>query len=136
MLQPERKPVKTISLFTGAGGLDIGFHAAGFEVLACVEIDPNYCKTLEANKGKGKVFGPNTAILREDVRKFKADNYAGLSVQCIIGGPPCQTFSAAGRRAGGVLGTADARGRLFHSYCHILDLIKPQVFVFENVYGL
>jgi len=132
----ERRAIKTLSLFTGAGGLDIGFHAAGFEVLACVEIDRNYCDTLEANKGAERAFSPKTRILREDVRKFKAEDYAGLGIQCIIGGPPCQTFSAAGRRSGGVLGISDARGRLFNAYCHILDVIAPKVFVFENVYGL
>lgn len=136
MPRPIMPPIKTISLFTGAGGLDIGFHSAGFEILACVEIDGNYCITLEANKGKGRTFGARTRILREDVRKFDAAEYADLGVQCIIGGPPCQTFSAAGRRSGGVLGTSDARGRLFSAYCDILDIIKPRVFVFENVYGL
>lgn len=131
-----RKPIKTLSLFSGAGGLDIGFHAAGYEIVACVEIDGNYCKTLEANKGPGKTFGKGTQVLCEDVRKFRAEEYTDRGIECIIGGPPCQTFSAAGRRSGGVLGTSDARGRLFNSYCHILEVLKPKVFVFENVYGL
>lgn len=132
----ERSPVKTLSLFSGAGGLDIGFHQAGFDIVACVEIEANYCKTLEANKGPGKTYGPNTKVFREDVKKFKAEDYAGKGIECIIGGPPCQTFSAAGRRSGGVLGTSDARGRLFSTYCYILQVIEPRVFVFENVYGL
>lgn len=131
-----RKPIKTLSLFSGAGGLDIGFHAAGYDIVACVEIDGNYCKTLEANIGSGKTFGPDTRIFCEDVRKFNAREFAGRGIECIIGGPPCQTFSAAGRRSGGVLGTSDARGRLFKTYCEILDIIKPKMFVFENVYGL
>lgn len=132
-----RKPqLKTLSLFSGAGGLDIGFHAAGYEIVACVEIDQNYCKTLEANKGSDKTFGVNTQIICEDVRKFDATRFKRHGIECIIGGPPCQTFSAAGRRSGGVLGTSDARGRLFQSYCEILDILKPSVFVFENVYGL
>ncbi len=132
----EKGPIKTLSLFSGAGGLDIGFHQAGYDIVACVEIEANYCKTLDANRGPGRVFSKGTKILREDVRKFKAEEYAGQGIDCIIGGPPCQTFSAAGRRSGGVLGTSDARGRLFHAYCHILEVVKPQVFVFENVYGL
>jgi DNA (cytosine-5)-methyltransferase 1 len=131
-----KRLIKTISLFSGAGGLDIGFHAAGYDIIACVEIDGNHCKTLEANKGRGKTFGTHCSILCEDVRKFDAQKFADQGVECIIGGPPCQTFSAAGRRSGGVLGTSDARGRLFNAYCRILEIIKPKVFVFENVYGL
>lgn len=136
MTQHKRRPVKTLSLFTGAGGLDIGFHAAGFKVIACVEIERNYCLTLEANKGHDKTFDSQTRVFCEDVRKFRAEDFADQNIECIIGGPPCQTFSAAGRRSGGVLGTSDARGRLFKSYCEILSVIKPRVFVFENVYGL
>jgi DNA (cytosine-5)-methyltransferase 1 len=136
MRNSTKKSIKTISLFTGAGGLDIGFHAAGFDIVACVEIDGNYCKTLESNQGLGKTFRTDCRILCDDVRKFDAWEFANKGIECIIGGPPCQTFSAAGRRSGGVLGTADARGRLFNAYCRILEIVKPEVFVFENVYGL
>ncbi len=136
MVDSAKRLIKTISLFSGAGGLDIGFHAAGYDIIACVEIDGNYCKTLEANRGHGKTFDEHCDILCEDVRKFDAGRFAKQGVECIIGGPPCQTFSAAGRRSGGVLGTSDARGRLFNAYCRILEIIEPKVFVFENVYGL
>lgn len=130
------KRIKTLSLFSGAGGLDIGFHAAGFEIIACVELEAAYCKTLQANSGAGKVLGENAEVHCTDIRKFDPTPYANLGIECVIGGPPCQTFSAAGRRSGGVLGTIDARGRLFESYCRILQVIQPAVFVFENVYGL
>ncbi len=136
MDDPRRRPIKTLSLFSGAGGLDIGFHMAGYDIVACVEIDPHYARTLEANKGPDKVYGPSAQVFAIDVRRFDAHQFTGAGIECIIGGPPCQTFSAAGRRSGGVLGTSDARGRLFLAYCHILDIIKPQMFVFENVYGL
>jgi DNA (cytosine-5)-methyltransferase 1 len=128
--------IKTLSLFSGAGGLDIGFHSQGFDIVGCVEIEGNYCKTLEANKGEGKTFPPDCSIFHGDVRRFDAARFANAGIECIIGGPPCQTFSAAGRRSGGVLGTSDPRGRLFKAYCHILEVIGPKVFVFENVYGL
>lgn len=131
-----RKKIKTLSLFTGAGGLDIGFHKAGFDILGCVEIEPAYAKSLEKNRGADQFFGPNVNIHCEDIRNFDPSPYVGIGIECVIGGPPCQTFSAAGRRSGGVLGTVDARGRLFESYCRILEAISPQVFVFENVYGL
>jgi DNA (cytosine-5)-methyltransferase 1 len=135
-LNSPKRNIKTISLFTGAGGLDIGFHQSGFDIVACVELEGHYCKTLEANRGQGKTLGSHCKILCEDVRTFDAQEFANQGVECIIGGPPCQTFSAAGRRSGGVLGTSDARGRLFSAYCRILKIIKPEVFVFENVYGL
>lgn len=135
-MAPPRGLIKTLSLFSGAGGLDIGFHNAGYEILGCVEIEPAYCRTLEANTGRGKLFGRETTIHCIDIKNFDPTPYIGRGIECVIGGPPCQTFSAAGRRSGGVLGTIDARGRLFKSYCRILEAIKPQVFVFENVYGL
>lgn len=131
-----QKKIKTLSLFSGAGGLDIGFHSAGFDILGCVEINPAYAKTLEQNKGPGRLFGPKLNVHCQDIREFDPTPYVGIGVECVIGGPPCQTFSAAGRRSGGVLGTNDLRGRLFESYCRILEAISPAVFVFENVYGL
>jgi DNA (cytosine-5)-methyltransferase 1 len=131
-----QKKIKTLSLFSGAGGLDIGFHSAGFDILGCVEIEPAYAKSLERNKGPGRLFGPKLNVHCEDIRNFDPTPYVGIGIECVIGGPPCQTFSAAGRRSGGVLGTIDPRGRLFESYCRILEAVSPQVFVFENVYGL
>lgn len=129
-----KQKIKTLSLFSGAGGLDIGFHQAGFDIVACVEIEAAYCKTLEANKGR--YFDSKLNVHCTDIRLFDPQPYADQGIECVIGGPPCQTFSAAGRRSGGVLGTDDDRGRLFESYCRILEVIKPKVFVFENVYGL
>jgi len=128
--------IKTLSLFSGAGGLDVGFHMAGFEIVACVELESKYCKSLEENKRRGSYIGKRTVIHNMDIRNFDPELYKDEGIECIIGGPPCQTFSAAGRRAGGVIGTQDLRGQLYAEYCHILDVIKPKVFVFENVYGL
>jgi DNA (cytosine-5)-methyltransferase 1 len=128
--------IKTLSLFSGAGGLDLGFHQAGFDIVACVEIEEAYCKTLRANSGGNRALGPHAQVFCEDVNAFDPTPFVNVGIECIIGGPPCQTFSAAGRRSGGVIGTGDARGRLFERYCEILSLIQPRVFVFENVYGL
>ena len=130
------RDIKTLSLFSGAGGLDVGFHMAGFKVVACVELEAKYCRSLEANKQQGVLFDKNTVIHNIDIRSFDPYLYKDVGIECIIGGPPCQTFSAAGRRSGGVIGTQDLRGQLYEEYCHILDVIKPRVFVFENVYGL
>jgi DNA (cytosine-5)-methyltransferase 1 len=128
--------IRTLSLFSGAGGLDLGFLAAGFDIVGCVEIEPNYCKTLRANVGGNHRFGEATTIHEIDIRKFDTAPYKNSGIQCVIGGPPCQTFSAAGRRSGGVIGTEDERGQLFQAYCRVLDELQPEVFVFENVYGL
>ena len=128
--------IKTLSLFSGAGGLDLGFHQAGFDIGACVEIEEAYCKTLRANVGGNRSLGHHVEVFCQDVNDFDPAPFVNAGIECIVGGPPCQTFSAAGRRSGGVIGTGDARGRLFERYCEILELIQPRVFVFENVYGL
>ena len=127
------RPIRTLSLFSGAGGLDIGFSDAGFEIVESVEIEEKFCQTLELNSGPGKRFD-GSKVNCIDIRQFSA---AGLGrIDFIIGGPPCQTFSAAGRRANGVLGTTDARGVLFREYVRILKELSPRGFLFENVYGI
>ena len=131
-----QKKIKTLSLFTGAGGLDIGFHQAGYDIRGCVEIEPAYCATLAANNGSSGWFESDVEIHCKSVEDFDPRPYKDASIECVIGGPPCQTFSAAGRRAGGVIGTADSRGRLFQRYSEIIEAIQPAAFVFENVYGL
>ncbi len=132
----QRKKIPTLSLFSGAGGLDLGFEQAGFEILACVEIEKTYCQTLEKNIASGAHFSKQTQLFNIDIREFDPKPFRSSGIRCIIGGPPCQTFSAAGRRSGGVIGTEDDRGQLYNAYCRILDALKPEVFVFENVYGL
>jgi len=128
--------INTLSLFAGAGGLDIGFHQAGYNILGCVEIEEKYCRTLEENRKLGTYISQETNIHNIDIRDFDVSPYLSKKIDCIIGGPPCQTFSSAGRRAGGVIGTDDERGQLYAAYCKILYCLKPKVFVFENVYGL
>ena len=125
--------IRTLSLFSGAGGLDIGFSDLGFEIISSVEIEPKFCDTLELNTGEGKKF-LNSKVNCVDIRDFSGDNL-GI-IDFIIGGPPCQTFSAAGRRANGVLGTSDARGVLFREYVRLLQKLTPKGFLFENVYGI
>ena len=136
MKNQESKNPKVLSLFSGCGGLDIGFHNAGFDIVGCVEIESQFCQTLNANIGKDKFFGENTKVICQDIRKFDISEFVDKGIECVIGGPPCQPFSAAGRRAGGVPGIQDDRGTLFESYCDVLQALKPRVFVFENVYGL
>ena len=126
-------PIRTLSLFSGAGGLDIGFSDIGFEIIESVEIEEKFCETLKMNTGKGKRFS-KSKVNCIDIRKYSAKNLG--QIDFIIGGPPCQTFSAAGRRANGVLGTTDARGVLFSEYVRLLTELSPRGFLFENVYGI
>ncbi len=126
-------PISTLSLFSGAGGLDIGFSDVGFDIVASVEVEKNFCETLKANTGEGKYF-KNSHVNCIDICNFSGEGIG--HVDFIIGGPPCQTFSAAGRRANGVLGTSDARGVLFKEYARLLRKLSPKGFLFENVYGI
>lgn len=128
----KRRQIRVLSLFSGAGGLDIGFRDAGFQIIESVEIEKKFCSSLMANSGEGKYFD-QTKVNCLDIRRYTP---SFKSVDFIIGGPPCQTFSAAGRRANGVLGTDDARGTLFQEYARLLATLKPKGFLFENVYGI
>ena len=93
------KDKKVISLFSGAGGLDIGFEKAGFNISVAVEIDSACCETLRANR-------PTLPIRNKSVTDVTGEeilNAANLSVgeaALVIGGPPCKSFSLAGRRKG------------------------------------
>jgi DNA (cytosine-5)-methyltransferase 1 len=128
----DQKPVTAISLFSGAGGLDIGFHDAGFTILECNELEPKFAATLEKNSSQAERLHGSRIVCR-DIREYLPSvSHADF----IIGGPPCQTFSAAGARANGVNGTDDDRGNLFLQYARIIDRIKPAGFLFENVYRI
>lgn len=122
---------KIISLFSGAGGLDIGFNAAGFETAVAVEIDSACCETLHANM-------PNLKIINKSITDTTSEEIletAGLKVgeaALVIGGPPCQSFSLAGLRKG----LDDDRGQLLFEYVRVVRETLPVGFVLENVKGL
>lgn len=132
-LRGRHHPIPTLSLFSGGGGLDIAFHDAGFKALEMVEIDPRFAATLKANAEPGGVFH-GASVRCMDINDYVVPE--GLKADFIIGGPPCQTFSAAGRRAAGVKGISDPRGTLFEQYVRILRALGPRGFLFENVYGI
>ena len=126
--------INVLSLFTGGGGLDIGFKNAGFDIEACLEIDKASCETLEINRGK--YVKKDCKIFNADITKTQPEDLGVEHIDFIIGGPPCQSFSAAGRRAGGVFGINDTRGSLFWYYCQYLKHFQPSGFLFENVKGI
>ena len=116
--------MKLISLFSGCGGLDLGFEKAGFDIVAANEFDSSIWATFEANH-------PDTKLIKGDIRKIKADNFPN-NIDGIIGGPPCQSWS----EAGSLRGINDARGQLFFDYIRILTSIRPKFFLAENVSGM
>jgi len=126
-----------ISLFSGAGGLDLGLHLAGnglLSIRACVEIDPDARKTLEDNR---KIWGGGeTRIFSDihDVQPKKLMEECGLArgdTFLLAGGPPCQSFSSAGLRKG-----VDGTGAVVQNYFDMVRQLQPRFFVFENVRGL
>lgn len=128
-----KKPINIVALFSGAGGLDIGFCDTGFSLMESVELEEKFVQTMQQNQSAGEYFkGAN--IVCKDIRLYEPD--LSTQVDFVIGGPPCQSFSAAGRRAAGVAGTKDNRGSLFEEYVRVLQKLKPKGFLFENVYGL
>lgn len=132
-IKNNHEQISTLSLFTGAGGLDIGFHDSGFHAQEMVEIEKKFVDTLVENTSPQKYFSGSHAKCI-DIREYNPSDK--IKVDFIIGGPPCQTFSSAGRRASGVMGTDDPRGMLFAEYVRLLKKLQPKGFLFENVYGI
>lgn len=118
------RTLKLISLFSGAGGLDLGFHKAGFETTAANELDKKIIPTYKANF-------PNVNMIEGDIRNVFSMEFP-MDVDGIIGGPPCQSWS----EAGSLRGIKDARGQLFYEYIRVLRDVRPAFFVAENVSGM
>ena len=138
-----------ISLFSGAGGLDLGIEAAGFSVRAAVEWDEDAADTMEKNAPTH--FRALQQVLRADLFPLAAGSRVGLTTRDIlragglgtrerpdllVGGPPCVAFSKAGqwldwKRAGG-----DPASSLLQAYTRVLAQARPRFFILENVYAL
>lgn len=117
---------RALALFSGCGGLSLGFASAGFDLIGHVEIEKS------ANEIYSHNF-PNSALLGEDICKITdtemhqwQSKYGHIDV--IIGGPPCQGFSLAGKRD-----PEDIRNQLYKYYVHIVSVLRPKMFVMENV---
>lgn len=116
--------MKAMSLFSGAGGMDVGFKAAGFNVVAANEIDKHACDTFRANH-------PETQLIEGDIDVHGEELLLHKDVDVIFGGPPCQGFSVAGK-----MDTDDPRSKLIFSFCDIVEKVNPKAFVMENVKAL
>ncbi|MEG2181392.1 MAG: DNA cytosine methyltransferase [Bacteroidales bacterium] len=115
--------MKVVSLFSGCGGLDLGFKRAGFNVLWANEYDSTIVETYSINH-------PNTFLETSDIRTINES----MIPDCdgIIGGPPCQAWSEGGK----CLGLNDERGKVFLDYIRIVSCKRPKFFLIENVKGL
>ena len=116
--------MKIISLFSGCGGLDLGFERAGFKIPIANEFDKDIWETFRINH-------PDTYLFEGDIRDINAEEFPN-DVDGIIGGPPCQSWS----EAGSLKGINDERGKLFYDYIRILRKVKPKFFLAENVSGM
>jgi len=112
-----------VSFFAGAGGLDLGFQNAGFNVIWANEYDKEIWETYEKNH-------PHTILDKRSIVNIPSDEVP----ECdgIIGGPPCQSWS----EAGAMKGIADKRGQLFYDFIRILEAKQPKFFLAENVSGM
>jgi DNA-methyltransferase (dcm) len=123
----DKKP-NIVDLFCGAGGLSYGFEQAGFRVLLGIDNDATALKTFKANhKGAKAICGDITNITYRDIKKVVGDK----KIDVVIGGPPCQGFSLSGPR-----NFNDPRNVLYLSYIRLVNEIRPEMFVIENVPGL
>lgn len=125
-----------LSLYTGAGGLDYGFEAAGFDTRTAVEFDHDCCETLRNNRPdwgviERSIFDVPTEEILEVARLKKGE------ADLLVGGPPCQPFSKAGYWArGDSLRLDDPRSDTLAAYMRVVEEALPRAFVLENVEGL
>ena len=123
------------SIFSGAGGMDIGVMQAGFEILACIELDHNCCDTLRENI---KRENRETKVYEGDIRTFSPKSIMNdLSIKeghidLLFGGPPCQAFSQIGKQ----LSLQDDRGMLLYQVLRYAEALKPHAIMMEQVKGL
>ena len=115
--------MKIVSLFSGSGGLDLGFEKSGFDIIWANEYDKTIWETYEKNH-------PNTILDKRSIVKVESSDVPDC--EGIIGGPPCQSWS----EAGSLRGIEDKRGQLFFDFIRILRDKQPKFFLAENVSGM
>ncbi|MDR2140577.1 MAG: DNA cytosine methyltransferase [Deltaproteobacteria bacterium] len=127
--------LKALSLFSGAGGMDIGLKKSGFNILADIEIDKFCCETLRAAVEREQT---DTEVFETDIRQVnlpdlsKKLNIGKNNLDLLFGGPPCQPFSLAGKQAG----LNDLRGPLLFEIIRFAEYLRPKVILIEQVKGL
>jgi DNA (cytosine-5)-methyltransferase 1 len=127
--------LKVISLFTGVGGLDFGFEAAGFQTRVAVELDKVCCRTLRLNRRWPVLESDIHNITSADI--LKSGKLKVGEADALIGGPPCQPFSKSGYWAkGDAARLSDPRADTLTAYLRVVRDTQPKVLLLENVYGL
>lgn len=132
---PKKKRHLAVSLFSGAGGMDLGVINAGFEILACIELDPHCCETLRCAATREK---RNTRIYEENIRSIdpiRLQQELGVipgELDLLCGGSPCQAFSQIGKRAA----LNDDRGMMLFEIVRFAKILLPKVILIEQVKGL
>lgn len=116
--------MQAISLFSGAGGMDVGFETAGWHVVSAIEKDTNACKTFRANH-------TGTDMLHGDINQHIGHWDTYVDIDLVFGGPPCQGFSVAGK-----MDMNDPRSQMVFRFCDVVDRVRPKAFVMENVKSL
>lgn len=134
-IDPSKHRPTVISLFSGAGGLDYGFEAAGFETLLANDFDHDSCETIRQNRSwpvlERSIFEVSTAEMLEIANLPVGD------VDVLIGGPPCQPFSKSGYWARGDSARLnDPRSATLDAYLRVLEEVQPRAFLLENVQGI
>ena len=126
---------EVIDLFAGCGGLSHGFRESGFKISAHLEIDQNCCETLEENSDTNELI-INADIMEHESYLENLKSSINGDLDGIIGGPPCQAYSIASRNKDENKMDEDPRNFLFESFNFLLDELKPNFFIFENVVGM
>ncbi|MHA1370396.1 MAG: DNA cytosine methyltransferase [Promethearchaeota archaeon] len=126
---PIKADLRVLDLFSGAGGLSLGFEQAGFSVVAAVECWPPAAATYRRNFPSVKMIDGD--IRDNDVKGQIQEFCREKSVDVIIGGFPCQSFSLSGNRD-----PLDSRSQLYRDYLQVVENVRPAIFVMENVKGL
>ncbi|MGB0930774.1 MAG: DNA cytosine methyltransferase, partial [Chitinophagales bacterium] len=122
---------KVLDTFAGAGGFSLGFHLTGnYDIIGAIEKDAWACETFQANH-------PESQVIKNSIESLKdneiIDLLKGDKPDIILGGPPCQGFSIANKKAGD---PKDPRNSLFKQFVRLGDLFSPEVMIMENVPNL
>lgn len=130
-----KKPC-VVSLFTGAGGLDLGLEAAGFSTKVCIEVDKDSRDTIRENRPHWKLTEPGDIFLVSPRKLLRQSKLRRGKVDLLAGGPPCQPFSKAGYWVeGDAARLKDPRSKTLSAYLTMVNSILPKVILIENVSG-
>ena len=132
-----RRSLAAISLFSGAGGLDLGFEAAGFAIAACLEIDPDARRTLQLNRREWQLVADGDVVTVDPTDILNVTGLRPTEPDVLIAGPPCQPFSkSAYWAAGKTRRMDDPRAKPIRSMMNIVETLLPRALVIENVRGI